>query len=535
MYINLQSDFYLLTLYITVVIALIVAWAMWNRRYLPGSIYLSLLMLAVAEWTTCGIFETIAIGQTAKILWSKVEYLGSNSAAPLLLMFVLHYTNRARWLTRRNLALIWIAPVLSVALVMTNDWHGLIWPGFSPGPAGSNLLIYQHGPGFWFYLASIVILILFATVLLFQAALSASELYRRQAQTFLIASIAPWVGVTLYVSGITPFPGYDTSPVGFMFTGAILAWGIYRSQLLDLVPVARDTLIENMSDSVIVLGAHNRILDINPAAQRLLGQDPAACIGRPIETILPFWQDFQLQCQNQDAFQAEIPIQNGKSYLDLRASHLYDRGKEIIGCLIILRDISQQKRFEADLQQVNQRLQEQLSEINTLHAELREQAIRDPLTGLLNRRVMEEVLDKTIAQSARLQMPLSVVMIDVDHFKIINDTYGHQDGDEVLRWLGRLLKTSCRKGDIACRYGGEEFLIIMVGASVEDVARRAEEWRRLVEAFVVSYDSHELSVTISLGVANLSDDCTDTASLLKAADHALYQAKLAGRNCVRTV
>lgn len=168
-----------------------------------------------------------------------------------------------------------------------------------------------------------------------------------------------------------------------------------------------------------------------------------------------------------------------------------------------------------------------------LRKTLRMQSICDPLTGLLNRRFMEESLQKEIARAKRHGIPLEVLMIDVDHFKRFNDTHGHEAGDLVLSRLGAFLNAHIRKEDIACRYGGEEFILILPGASMETALQRAEYLREKVKRLRLHYRGIPLeSITISVGVAALSDTHPTLGDLLNAADAALYCAKSAGRDCV---
>jgi diguanylate cyclase (GGDEF)-like protein len=170
-----------------------------------------------------------------------------------------------------------------------------------------------------------------------------------------------------------------------------------------------------------------------------------------------------------------------------------------------------------------------------LRERLRNQSIRDPLTGLFNRRYLEETLERELARAERGRHPIGVIMIDVDHFKRFNDTFGHNAGDALLREFGGLLRTHIRGGDIACRYGGEEFAIILPDATLDDAQRRAEELREATTHLRVTDQDQALGqITISLGVAALPHHGTDGVRLLRAADRALYAAKHAGRNRVQT-
>ncbi|MEK7441002.1 MAG: sensor domain-containing diguanylate cyclase, partial [Chloroflexota bacterium] len=187
---------------------------------------------------------------------------------------------------------------------------------------------------------------------------------------------------------------------------------------------------------------------------------------------------------------------------------------------------------EAEVRQANEQLRLQLAEIEALQAQLREQAIRDPLTGLFNRRYLVETLDREVAQASRASTPLSIIMIDLDHFKSINDTYGHKAGDMMLQTLGTLLAAKTRDGDIACRYGGEEFVIVLPGASLNIAQRRAEQVRSTFQELRLTYGGHILSATLSAGVAEFPLNGVDGETVLQDADKALYVAKSLGRNRV---
>ncbi len=180
----------------------------------------------------------------------------------------------------------------------------------------------------------------------------------------------------------------------------------------------------------------------------------------------------------------------------------------------------------------NQALTEKLAEIRELHRRLRDQAIRDPLTGLYNRRYLDETLERELARAKREGYPICLALIDLDHFKEVNDTYGHQAGDEVLQSLGRLLKSCAREGDIPCRYGGEEFVLLMAGMPPEAGLQRAEEWRREFAAQPVGHGGIEIAVTMSVGISNFPRHAAGAAGLMDEADKALYRAKESGRNRV---
>jgi diguanylate cyclase (GGDEF)-like protein len=166
-----------------------------------------------------------------------------------------------------------------------------------------------------------------------------------------------------------------------------------------------------------------------------------------------------------------------------------------------------------------------------LREELRQQSIRDPLTGLHNRRSMEETLEREAHRARRHEGSVSVLLIDVDHFKKFNDDHGHDAGDAVLVSVSEFLRKRTRGEDLACRYGGEEFLVVLPGAPFEGAAKRAEDIRAGIEALPVSVAGRTLDrVTVSIGIATLPDHAMEPTELITAADTALYEAKRAGRN-----
>ena len=170
--------------------------------------------------------------------------------------------------------------------------------------------------------------------------------------------------------------------------------------------------------------------------------------------------------------------------------------------------------------------------INQLITHLRAQAVRDSLTGLYNRHYLNEFINLYIARAEREKTVMALVLIDIDYFKRFNDIYGHLAGDAMLRAVGKLLEKNTRQGDIACRFGGEEFLLVMPGASLEGAFGRAEQIRLALEAMQVKYGETLLKATFSAGVAGYPIHGSTMEAVMKVADDALYAAKQAGRNCV---
>ena len=185
-----------------------------------------------------------------------------------------------------------------------------------------------------------------------------------------------------------------------------------------------------------------------------------------------------------------------------------------------------------ELSGANEKMQEQLQKINVLQEKLREEAIRDPLTGLFNRRYLDDTLIREIARAQRENYDISFMLLDIDHFKQINDLYGHSAGDIVLITLSRELKSQIRVADIPCRLGGEEFLLVLPGMSEEMSRLRSEHFRKQIESMRIPHAGNSLNLTVSMGIASYPKNGEGWEALYHAADQALYRAKPKGRNRV---
>ncbi|HNK62446.1 MAG TPA: diguanylate cyclase [Anaerolineales bacterium] len=195
-------------------------------------------------------------------------------------------------------------------------------------------------------------------------------------------------------------------------------------------------------------------------------------------------------------------------------------------------ELVEKVQAEEDLREANETLRFQIGEIRTLQSKLREQAIRDPLTGLYNRRYLDETLEREISRAARNVYPISFVMIDIDHFKRINDTFGHPAGDAVLQKLAAMLIGQTRIGDIICRYGGEEFLVVLPNVTTDIAYQITERWRLSFMGSTLPLKFGNTRATISCGISVFPEHGNSSADLIALADKAMYRAKQTGRNRV---
>ncbi len=501
-------------LFATASLLLLVLGVILPYRRMPGGIPLVLLLLSCALWALLSGLEGAAVGQAHKIFFSKLFYLASVPAPPLMLVFALAYRRRQEELTPANLAMIFAPAPIFVLLAWTNELHGLIWTGFSPGPIpGSNILVYHHGVGFWFVSLYGVVCSALAIYHLGRLFLKSHGPYRRQLGALVVGLIFPWVGSCLYIFDLGALAGIDLVAVSFSLTAAALAWGVLRQHMFDLLPIARDILIESMEDGVLVLDSQDRIIDVNLAARHMLSIH-SPIIGEPLSNGLADWPDLvhhlnRIQQGEQDVLVGgQAPF-----YLDLHVVPVHSSPENLSGRLVTLRDVTDRRKLQEELEHKS--------------LEMERLSVTDWLTQFYNRRYAEQALTAEFNRAARYGGPLAIGLFDLDLFKQVNDRYGHAAGDQVIRSVADQLRACIRTVDVAARFGGEEFLIIFPNTSLQDAYQALERLRNnLATCLVQGVDE---PVTLSGGVtAWFAGDQPGEA--LKRADRLLYRAKNGGRN-----
>lgn len=256
----------------TSLVSFFVAFLAWQRRNVKAAKELYRLTLAAGIWSFLVIFETSSASETGKIFWAKLAYSGAVTTPILYLLFVLRFTGKDKYLTVRNMLLLFIIPAITFILALTNEKHKLLWSGFSAISTETNIMEYSHGLWFWIgYMAYNYFLLIVATLLLFRFILLQKETFRSQGLVVFIAALFPWMASVIYLTNTSPVPGLDLVPVSIILSSTLMAYAIFYIRFLDLAPVAREILLETLSDGILALDGQNRIQDINEAAMNYLG------------------------------------------------------------------------------------------------------------------------------------------------------------------------------------------------------------------------------------------------------------------------
>jgi len=348
---------YALVLFITTALLLAVALMLVPRRHTSGGSSLLLMVLAVGWWALMAGLEAAAVGQAQKIFFRNLLDIGAMLSPSLFLIFALNYRGQERWLRRPFLVAIVAPALIFILLTWSNPLHHLIWTGFSPGPPGSNLLHYQHGPAFTLVILYVYLCVGLGTSQLALAYWAARGLYRRQAGGILFAALFPWVGSLIYFVGPNPWPDFDLIPVAFGLTAVILAASIWRLQLFDLsiaTPVARDLLVERASEGMLALDAQNRLVDINPAAQRMLGLS-IQVLGQPVAEALATRPEVLAVLQSSGAGE-EVRLEGDPPrFLGIHQSELRNARSQPAGRLVTVRETTGHKIIEQALHESRER------------------------------------------------------------------------------------------------------------------------------------------------------------------------------------
>ncbi|KUP04070.1 diguanylate cyclase [Bacillus coahuilensis m2-6] len=443
--------------------------------------------------------------------WNTVLYAGMPFSATMGLLFIIkylgiHFSKIASWC-------LMIVPMISFLMVATNDWHQLHYRVLELDPLQGAPFVYLE-MGVWYIIHGFYTFgSMFGAVLLVVSRWRDTEdLYRPQLMSLLFGQLIPIVTAFVYLLGLTP-TGIDPVPMVLWLTSLFYLWSISTSRMFTLIPIAKDAIFNSINDGVMVVDESRRLVEFNDACKRMFPHLDVSMFGDSFSVVWDTISDVSFPIElgrGSESSQQDLIQHRSKD-----ATYTYQvqisnvQGSE--GLLIIFTD---------------------MTEVKNLQSQLEHFAYYDELTGIYNRRAFFQYCEEAFQESKEQDTPFTIILMDIDYFKKVNDTYGHSVGDQVLEQVAKVCQSQLHGHELFARYGGEEFVLGVKGYTEEEGAALAEQLRSEVEALTIHTPDGKITVTLSLGVAALTKEDEALYQILNHADQALYRAKEAGRNRV---
>ncbi|WP_353573029.1 histidine kinase N-terminal 7TM domain-containing protein [Candidatus Albibeggiatoa sp. nov. BB20] len=466
-------------------------------------------MFCALIWNFGFAAEIISPTLKSKLIWANIQFFGIAFLSLGWLAMIMLATGQSRQ-TLRLIPFFGIIPALTILIIWTNPYHHLF--RLNPSLLTTNVpfpilnsdygayFYAVHAPyGYFLFAASLFLLIKFWK--------KAPTVYRKQSFILILSVIVPLLVDLLYVLGITPIPSFNFTSIMFTLSGVLLSISILKHDFLDILPLAYEVAINEMDIGVIILDVSSRISLLNPAIEKITGVSNNQAVGKDAKQIFPTLA----HVLDSDLKKTEVIIlQDNTEYTyQLQRSSILHSQKEIVGQIITLHDISEQTR---------------------LLKKTEKQAITDSLTNALNRRALIMYGEQEIQRAHRYQRELSLILLDVDNFKYINDHHGHLGGDYILKKIVQTIQNIIRDNDFIFRYGGDEFVVLLIEADASQAYKISERIHdELIHITIEDEHPSPAKVLISAGVTVLTPD-DNLDRLLNRADQALYKAKAAGKN-----
>ena len=354
----LWSPYVLIMLAAAMICVSIAVYVWLYRRKNSESFPLILLLAVITEWIIAAVMGLVDQDLTHKIIWAKIEYIGVVSVPLALLGYILQHSGSNQKLNLKRLAWLAVIPVATLVLAWTNGYHGLIWNRYIPYQENGLVLSDKtYGPGFWVYWVYSYLVLLAATVFTFRITMVQAKIFRWQNTLVLLGILAPWVGNLIYVLHLNPFKNLDLTPLGFSITGILLSIGMFRWQLFDIKPIAQAAVLNGMADGLMILDNQDRIVEVNPAAQVILGLGVQELVGKQIELVianlLPRAELSQLE--REKTIQINITNGKGNRIYELSNSPFYEKQDTPGGRIIFLHDATDRKHLEERLRETERK------------------------------------------------------------------------------------------------------------------------------------------------------------------------------------
>lgn len=469
---------------------------------------LGTLSLSIEIYLLGYLMEINATQLSEMIFWNHIQYLGIPFFPALWLVVSILYTGKDHVLKGMGWFLIFIVPVITFIVRSTNAWHGLYYTDISlTMNSGTPLMFLSKGPFYTLQMTYVLVILVLCTWFYYKRYKNSEGDDKMQFKLLLAASVLPYLAL-LMISLNFAGTGIDFTAIILPICVFLINLALTRYNFLEITGLARDKVFEDSSDGLMLINRHYQIVSYNPASAAYLGWFDITMDHKNLNVLLVDHKELldSIYLAKEKIFC--LTVNKEERFLSVYLKNVLNR-KEVIGYLITLIDVTEKEKLKQKL----------ISMAGT-----------DELSGLNNRRKFRENAQAVFNRAVRYHEHIGILMLDIDYFKKINDAYGHQTGDEVIREFSRMLQSIFRDSDIIGRMGGEEFAVIILNADVESALHKAESFRKLVEAHVMSFGDTQVKITVSIGVSIFKETTFNLDALLDQADRALYLAKNSGRN-----
>jgi signal transduction histidine kinase len=414
---------YIIPILIAAVVSGAVAVLAWQRRQIYGATPLLFMMLSITQWL---IFYVLEIGSTTlegNLLWANVAYVGIVFGPVAWLFFAFEYTNPTKKVTWRTAVPFIVEPLFILLIAWTDGLHHLFRASVTLDSSGPfAYLVIERGPIFWVHVAYSYGVLAYGTYLLIRAYFHTSGLYRAQIGVSVLGAFVPWIINILYISPVAAMFIIDPTPIAFMVTGVMFAWGIFGYRLMDISPVARNSVIEQMDDGMFVVDTLYRVVDVNSAGQAILRKPINQIIGLPVEEVFDEWAKLVAQYRDVERANTQIRFTTGGQmlYYNLNISPLHDKHGRMTGRLVMLSNNTEQRKGEIALREAKEAAEAASRAKSTFLANMSHE-LRTPLTAIIG---YAELLQEQTAVMDDTNLPqrLEKISVSADHLlHIIND------------------------------------------------------------------------------------------------------------------
>ncbi len=490
----------------------LVIWAIPETRNNVRARLFLVLMAEVFIYTFGYSQELIQTTPAGILFWSRFQYLGVAFIPASILQLTFHFRFYRENLPLSPKILLFRLPSLITLISHWSAPAGRLYYREWSVAFTDTIPVISHirGPVYYMHMSYVVLALAVSLGLYGWMALKNSGRSRKGFFYLMLGSLVPGIGYITFMMGIYP-EGLDVNPIFMSLVGPFFAYGILTENLVGNLRNGKAKFFEESPQPVFIFNKEGLLIDWNRAASHILNQPRLKTLNKPWEDLLRDWDAQEIHHNGAELrHQTEI-LRDDKIYASQKLPFTDDR-KETRGFLIILSDITELKKSVANLKTAAQ---------------------TDGLTGTYNRKTWEELAGEALRHAGESGAPGSILMIDLDHFKLVNDSHGHQTGDQVIKEVARRLQAVLRDKDILGRYGGEEFCLWLADTGPEAALKVSRRCCDAVEFPPLSTHTGELTVTISVGFSSTEKVASDDLeAFIRRADKALYRAKSQGRNQV---